>query len=427
MSAEDTKKERVTKENLKLAVASERQVDSNDVTILDFETSPGSNIGDGFCCDILAVHGNAKIMDEDVKFDYIAKCLPASAVRAELVKSSGIFQKEYEFYTVLLAKMFKSRTDLNLAPIKAPKFYYGNNDDGVIFMENLRTAGFSLLKSKEEGLSMPEVECVVASLAAYHASSYHVTTSYPGGLEGFSNKYPLLIEFNEFTSEMQEMFKSSQLSNYATCKAVVKEHHSEELAKKMEGFEPNIWETWKTMFFEPTGSFRIIIHGDAWYHNFMFKHAKDGSVEDHRLLDFQCCRVSTPAIDLVYTILTGAAGPLRKNHFESLLQLYYRTFAADLKTFGYNPDEVYTYQNLKDDYAHVFPYGVAWAVQHVQLLLRNEDGYDIAELANLQDPKDFPALSEKMRIAAVKQASSNHPYRTRVLDLATEAEERNVY
>ena len=85
MEAEQKKKEgyQITKENLSLGIAKNRNCDVDDVTIKDFSINAGSNKGENFTCVIYAVDIDATIKGKPETFHYIAKCLPANEFRAE--------------------------------------------------------------------------------------------------------------------------------------------------------------------------------------------------------------------------------------------------------------------------------------------------------------------------------------------------------
>ncbi len=85
------------------------------------------------------------------------------------------------------------------------------------------------------------------------------------------------------------------------------------------------------------------------------------------MIDFQCCRISSPAVDLAYTLVTGTRGVIRVNRLDHWLKLYYDKFAFEMKVLGHDASEVFPYKSFKEDFDNLYVYGFVWATLHVQV------------------------------------------------------------
>ena len=59
--------------------------------------------------------------------------------------------KEYLFYNDIVPLLNDAREETGLEPLKLPKCFYASPDLDVLILENLRTQGFDMRKSMEDG------------------------------------------------------------------------------------------------------------------------------------------------------------------------------------------------------------------------------------------------------------------------------------
>ncbi len=67
------------------AISNELNVPMQDVSIKSFDVSGGSAIGDNYACTMKATRIDALVKGKEETFHYIAKCVPTSDFRANLI------------------------------------------------------------------------------------------------------------------------------------------------------------------------------------------------------------------------------------------------------------------------------------------------------------------------------------------------------
>ena len=95
-----------------------------------------------------------------------------------MLLQTGIFEKEYLLYGVILPTLSRERETKGLKKLPIPQCFYAHPDPGVLVMNNLKEMGFDLLKNQEKGLSKglegEEIQLYLKSLASFHASTHHM-------------------------------------------------------------------------------------------------------------------------------------------------------------------------------------------------------------------------------------------------------------
>lgn len=81
--------------------------------------------------------------------------------------------------------------------------------------------------------------------------------------------------------------------------------------------------------------FNVILHGDAWSNNIMFKYDDNGEVVDAVLVDFQICSYGPPALDVTYCLYTSSHNEVNELDWDMLVQCYYDELVLTLQKLNY--------------------------------------------------------------------------------------------
>lgn len=74
-----------------------------------------------------------------------------------------------------------------------------------------------------------------------------------------------------------------------------------------------------------------------------------GTLTDIQILDYQTIAYVSPAYDIFHNLFNSTDKALRDLEFESLLTLYYETLSKTIRLLGSDPNELFTFANLKSE------------------------------------------------------------------------------
>ena len=80
-------------------------------------------------------------------------------------------------------------------------------------------------------------------------------------------------------------------------------------------------------------------------------------------MDLQCVRRASPALDIAYLVGSSTNYDLRQSKKEEILRYYHKFFTREVERLGYNGD-LYTYENLEQDFERARVWGVMMSYIH---------------------------------------------------------------
>lgn len=81
--------------------------------------------------------------------------------------------------------------------------------------------------------------------------------------------------------------------------------------------------------------FNVLNHGDTWCNNIMFKHNKDGTIDDLKFVDLQVSKWGSPVWDLQYFIISSCSYDIRIEKFDYFVKYYHQHLIESLKLLKY--------------------------------------------------------------------------------------------
>ena len=125
-------------------------------------------------------------------------------------------------------------------------------------------------------LTLNAVKMVLKELASLHASGYYFIQTYPGGIETLAKEYPLTFTEDYLNrrqlmdDEMCRQWFDMTASMFKSTALVVRKYGSEDLAIRMDTFHTQVHSVMES-FFTTSWKISYLMHGDAWYNNFLYR------------------------------------------------------------------------------------------------------------------------------------------------------------
>ncbi|KAL3277107.1 hypothetical protein HHI36_012465 [Cryptolaemus montrouzieri] len=127
----------------------------------------------------------------------------------------------------------------------------------------------------------------------------------------------------------------------------------------------------------------VIAHSDCWNNNFMFKYQDEDEITPSKMsfLDFQISMMDSPVKDLAQNIY-ATCDKSCLDHFDLLLETYYKSLSSSIRSLGSNPDELFTYEQLKQHWQKYSLAGLLSSLTIIKVeLLEKDDAPDMVKMA----------------------------------------------
>ncbi|KAK7865311.1 hypothetical protein R5R35_007396 [Gryllus longicercus] len=182
-----------------------------------------------------------------------------------------------------------------------------------LVMEDLRPEGFTLAERKR-GLGLRHCLVALRALARFHAASHALLRRQPELPQIFGNPWEMARGGSSPFVEagLQSAADACRLwpGFEAYADALEKYKNPEQIKKLVD------------MFDTKNDGFNVVVHGDFWTNNMMFRY-EDGIPVDIRFVDYQVSNVCSPAIDILYFLNTSLSDNVSEHHQDLLIREYH--------------------------------------------------------------------------------------------------------
>ncbi|XP_040565485.1 uncharacterized protein [Lepeophtheirus salmonis] len=330
---------------VKKAIANELALtNSEKIDICQIKSSAGSTSLDNFLSQLDAVEVKVRIPGESREsFHYVVKGM--SKENEEFIKKLLVFEKEVNIYKTFLPLLQKMGDKVGL---RAPKCYYSSKSVPVVVMEDLKMKGYSMMSPKF-GMKETHIKWALDQFGRLHAYSHALMT----------NNSDKEQELTEILRMKEDLDLSAVLALHESIyKGQVKalEHGGrKDLAERFEAVIPQAEYVIRSAFKNFDSNFCVINHGDGWTNNFMFKHDKEGNLEDGVILDWQFPFYSSPVKDLAIFFGFSISPKERKEHTKSYLRFYYDRLSFHMDVLGLDVSQLYPFESMIQEYEDKYP------------------------------------------------------------------------
>jgi thiamine kinase-like enzyme len=359
---------------------------------------------DGYLSDIVFVTVNGKTkMGQEKCVDLAIKFAKVSTTFRKEAPIRELFQKEIYIYDRVVTSFRKFQEEMgreNLLDYMAQCYATQAIESGeLLILENLKTQGYDLWDRKVP-MNWDHLKIILESYGKWHAFSFALRHRrkeiFEKLVENNINLFSyFVLKANMVDGLFENIKRARDLSGISP----------EEI--KMLQFTRSGVESLFTDFYTKDPDHQIIMHGDCWTNNFMFKsQEQSGKPTSLRILDWQCSGLASPALDLSYFIYTCCDTEKYKD-VKDLLRVYYDSLNKCLTYLGCDASKIFAYEHLLQHWKMFSLYGLVNSAFILKYSLCDSDeAPDLAQAAeqgksfadNIKfTPKNEEVYFERMR------------------------------
>ncbi|CAD7091884.1 unnamed protein product [Hermetia illucens] len=302
----------------------DKEFGKHEITKFSAESATGK--GENYASRMTRVLIDLQLEDGTPKsVRYIVKSL----IGGELSQSflGTVFPKEIEMYEKIVPQINNLYKEAGVDFSVGAKCIKTQIDPPAIILEDLVVAGYENI-SRFEGMDLDHVHVTLEKLARFHAATARI----------YEINGPYSEHFNKgiFGPEMLAMMEKMVASTWEVIKSCIQkwgdcEVYIEKMEKLFLRFCDLILEAEKM---DPN-DFNVLNHGDTWCNNIMFKHNKDGTIDDLKFVDLQVSKWGSPVWDLQYFIISSCSYDIRIEKFDYFVKYYHQHLIESLKLLKY--------------------------------------------------------------------------------------------
>ncbi|CAH0724137.1 unnamed protein product, partial [Brenthis ino] len=281
-----------------------------------------------------------------------AKVAMVSEVMRTRLNIEWLYDTEKFVYTKLV-KVYKDIEEKLNVPQEYryvfPKCYGCNAEHGkeIVVMENLIEDGYKSY-NRFKSMDWEHASKGVENLAKFHALSFAFAKYQPEEFQQVAEdiRYKIAQKQSEEPNGIMAGIWDKMVNNAVS---VIKEDQRDAVKKF---FDSNIQlHEYNRALGKP-----VIAHGDYRMSNLLFK--KQDKEFNAIAVDYQTVHAGNPITDLFYFIFLGSDEEFRKQHYEELLDHYYKSLVQALERLSVDPVEVYPRNKFDSDLKEILPYGL---------------------------------------------------------------------
>ncbi|XP_041969642.1 uncharacterized protein LOC121726368 [Aricia agestis] len=368
-----------------------RKIKENNIKGKDATVSVIGQAGDNFGAAVRVI----SIKNEKEDFKIIVK-VTSNVTR--LLNETNIlavitFTNEITMYKEVLPMMTQLQKNVGIEPsdmFPVPICYGASNETPheIILLEDLRKEKYVML-DKFKPLPNDTIKLILRTVAQYHSLCFVLKEKCPEEYTGFCNK---LMNMNAVETLLQytQTFKtigqqiSQMFEDKLTANIIVKTIN-EQIDKKFR-MEKS----------EKGSKYLIIVHGDCWTNNFLFKLEGDKPTKCI-MIDYQLVKEAPPVIDIFYVIFNCTDYETRAKHYYEWIDYYHSQLEINLDVHGLKIKTTYPKDKLESDLCRYAKNMLGTAIISNSLMIRNNE-----EIAKIKE-----TMSEAENIGHFAESFNN--------------------
>ncbi|KAG5896760.1 hypothetical protein JTB14_031739 [Gonioctena quinquepunctata] len=311
-----------------------------------------------------------------------------------------VFDNEMTMYTEVIPAFKEFQLEGKVDDIFdcVAKCYHSSKSGSLEFLvfENLKSLGYEQ-HDRKKPMNLFHCKAILEQYGKFHAISFAMRQQNKKKFDDLSSKLQNVYEFFRTDQDSITLFETSKKYLFELLEKNGEVLLLKKLSNILQRGSPEIMKEALS-----AGPQSVIIHGDCWCNNFLFKYqgTNKGSPSKVAIIDWQISMLASPVIDLSYFLYACCSGT-ELNSFEELLRFYYNSFSTQLTKLGSNPEELFSYDDLKRQ----------WKKYSIVGLVNIIDGLRVF----LCDKEDAPALGDMEKGGSFADMFSAVPVREETL------------
>lgn len=283
----------------------------------------GSKVGDNYTSIMIRTkidgrYGNGS----PYKKSFMTKILPRNRAINQYMRVDNLFFTEKHAYENVLP----------LVGDFGPRLVHADSEE--IIMEDLKEKGYVTCERRDY-LDLDHCLSVIKTLAKYHAKSLTIKLKDPVKFENLVKPIREVLFCDNSGPGIGKSINNTVLLGVEHLESI--KPRTAELTRALEylsQYDGKCFDYIKDLVTVPSEKKFVILHGDPWENNILFKHDENGKVLDVKFVDYQIIRHFSPAIDFHYFVYTSARDYVVNDHYDELIETYHRSFDETLKNSG---------------------------------------------------------------------------------------------
>ncbi|KAJ9582753.1 hypothetical protein L9F63_022898 [Diploptera punctata] len=316
----------INSEFLEKAVKFDRK--NPDIEIISFDIKRAAAAGDHYGSEMYRATVKTKENGKNEEISLIVKCNHQEGEMSKILEDCDVFRAEAKTFTdvhVLISKLLQKAFPDSYQPIAANCIYTQELPTAIV-LDDLKKQGFKLA-SVTHGLDLKHCLLVMRKIAQYHACSVVLRHQDPSRFEAFKEyllKNGRAGMSGFFTNVMKSM--RNEVESW---------DDGENYLDALKTLEIKTLDRWINAVLREDDGYNVLIHGDLWMNNMMFRYSEKQDVQEVRFVDFQLSYITSPAIDLQYFINSSASPEVITNDYQLMIDEYYNTLCDTFKRLGH--------------------------------------------------------------------------------------------
>ncbi|XP_072378789.1 uncharacterized protein [Diabrotica undecimpunctata] len=334
-------------------------------------------MGDVFYVNITDENSNKNlnlVIKQSTTSEYVRKHFPVKVI---CFNESYFYRQIWPTFVELQLNHLQSMIFDNVA-----KCYETDLEEGKesFVLENLNAKGYFVLK-KGQFFDRAQAESVLRKYGQFHGLSF----AYKSKLfEKFQTLSKELIPCWKMMSEA-DLFKFVMEKGLKDCLIYLDSVKQKNIIKKLEGILENVVQIFQNST-TYRGKYGVIVQGDCWSNNILFKYEDSSKLEDLKLIDFQMSNVSTVVNDLSYCLYAGGTKEIFDD-FDRYLRIYHDSLADTCSRFDCK--DFISFENLKTEWKEYSKFGFILGLSLIRSKLSEDmDQEEMAQMSNTNDDQE---------------------------------------